>query len=95
VPESFNRQLFGPGAARAVELYKRAYEDPRLIGLLMLFGGTDKIISSFKVQGDIVTGSCAAYNQRGDEILRVPMKEPIIIRKRYDEKRDVHRISVT
>src|SRR3972149_7019607 len=47
VPETFNKQLFGPGAKNAVEQYKKAYEDKNLIGLLMLFGSTDHIVHSF------------------------------------------------
>jgi len=48
VPKEFNRQLFGPGAENAVKLYKKAKEDEKLIGLLMLFGSTDKIVNNFK-----------------------------------------------
>ncbi len=95
VPEAFNRQLFGPGAKTAVELYKRAYEDKKLIGLLMMFGATDRIINSFEVTGDINNGSCIGYDNEHKEIVRVPLKEPMIIRKEYDKERDVHRFSVT
>lgn len=95
VPESFNRQLFGPGASKAVELYKNAIEDKALVGLLMLFGSTGKIVHSFAVEGDIETGHCIGYDNKGQEIIRVPIKEPIIIREKYDKERDVNRISVT
>ncbi|CAG0966485.1 nitrate reductase / nitrite oxidoreductase, beta subunit [Methanosarcinales archaeon] len=95
VPEAFNRQLFGPGAKNAVEQYKKAYEDPDLTGLLMLFGSTDQIISSFKVEGDINNGYCAGYDDKGNELIKVPMKEPIIIREEYDEQRNVRRFNVT
>ncbi len=95
VPESFNRQLFGPGATRAVELYKKAREDPKLVGLLMLFGSTGKIVHRFDVQGDIKTGHCTGYDEKGQSIVKVPITEPIIIRERHDKQRDVHRISVT
>lgn len=95
VPERFNRQMFGPGAAEAVESYKNAMQDKKLVGLLMLFGSTDSIIHSFKVEGDITTGSCYGYDEAGKEAVRVPLKEPIIIRKEHDEQRNVHRISVT
>ena len=95
VPEEFNQQLFGPGAKRAVQLYKKASEDKKLIGLLMLFGSTDKIIHSFKIEGDIENGSVSGFSQEGKEIVRVPLTEPVIIRKEYDEKEDVYRQSVT
>ncbi len=95
IPDEFNKQLFGPGAKRAVELYKKARKDLNLIGLLMLFTSTDAIVHSFKVKGSIEKGYCIGYDKKGQEVVRVPLKEPIIIRKAYDKERDVHRISVT
>ncbi len=95
VPEAFNRQLFGPAAPRAMEQYRNAVQDPKLTGLLMLFGSTGKIVHSFKVEGDADSGSCMGYDAEGTEIVRVPIKEPIVIRQKYDEQRDVHRISVS
>lgn len=94
VPESFNKQLFGPGAKNAVEMYRKAYEDTRLIGILMLMGATEQIPYTFKVEGDINNGYCLGYAENGQEIARVPLKEPIIIRKEHDQERDVHRISI-
>ena len=95
VPEEFNRQLFGPGAKEAVEMYKNAVEDKKLIGILMLMGSTDYRINTFKVDGDLETGSCSGYDDAGKELVKVPMKEPIIIREARDEKLDVTRISVS
>ena len=94
-PKEFNKQLFGPGAQNAVEQYKNAIEDKKLVGLLMLFGSTDSIIHSFRVEGDINSGNCIGLNEKGNEIIKVPIKEPIIIREEYDGQRDVHRFSVT
>jgi nitrate reductase beta subunit len=95
VPPAFNRQLFGPGAERAVELYKNAKDDAQLIGALMLFGSTGKIIDSFKVHGDLETGTAKGFDAKGQEVISVPMKEPIVIRKKYDKEHDVNRISIT
>jgi len=95
VPEAFNRQLFGPGAAEAVRQYRSAVEDMKLTGLLMLFGCTGRIVRSFKVEGDVRSGHCIGYDAGGREIVRVPVKEPIVIRQEYDEQRNVHRISIT
>jgi len=95
VPDEFNKQLFGPGAKNAVETYKNAHKDKKLVGLLMLFGSTDKIIYSFKVEGELDNGFCIGYDDKGKEIVRVPLKEPIFIREEYDEERDVHRFSIT
>lgn len=95
VPEEFNKQMFGPGAKEAVARYRKAPEDLKLIGLLMLFTSTDKIVDSFKVEGDIKKGRCIGYNAKGEEVVQVPLKEPIIIREAFDKKRDVTRISVS
>ena len=95
VPDAFNRQLFGPGATRAVELYKNASTDKDLVALLILFGCTDKVIHSYAVQGDIKSGHAIGYNEKGQEIVKVPIKEPIIIREKHDKERNVNRISIT
>jgi nitrate reductase / nitrite oxidoreductase, beta subunit len=95
VPDEFNKQLFGPGAKKAVELYKNAVQDLDLIGLLMLFGCTDKIVNSFKVEGDLNSGSVSGFDDKKKPIVKVPLKEPIVIRKEHDEKRNVHRISIS
>ncbi len=41
------------------------------------------------------TGICRGFDVKGEEVARVPLKEPIIIREPYDEKRNVHRISIS
>ncbi|MCQ9206885.1 MAG: dehydrogenase [Omnitrophica bacterium] len=95
VPDAFNRQLFGPGSKNAVKIYRKAYEDKKLIAALVLMGCTNKIINTIGVSGDINSGYAAGYNEAGSEIIRVPLKEPIVIRKKYDRDRNVARISVT
>lgn len=94
VPEEFNRMLFGPGAKNAVEMYRKAQDDLNLIGILMLQGSTDSIVHSYKVEGNIKEGHCIGYDEKGSEIVRVPLKEPIVIREGYDQQHDVHRVSV-
>ncbi len=91
VPDEFNRQLFGPGAKRSTELYTKAYDDEKLVGLLMLFVSTDRIIHSYKVKNAL----CYGYDDQGVEVVKVPLKEPIVVRKAYDRQSDVHRISVS
>jgi len=91
VPDEFNRQLFGPGAKRSTELYTKAYDDEKLVGLLMLFVSTDRIIHSYKVKNAL----CYGYDDQGVEVVKVPLKEPIVVRKAYDRQYDVHRISVS
>ncbi len=64
----------------------------------MLFGSTDKIVNNFKVESknnNKLEGSCIGFNESGKEIVRVPLKEPIVIRKEFDDQRDVHRISIS
>lgn len=95
VPDSFTKQLFGPRAKVAKDMYRKAYEDKNLIGLLMLLGSTDRIINSFKGAGDIQTSYCFGYDEKGEEVAKVPLKELVIIRKAYDEQRDVYRISIS
>ena len=95
VPESFNRMLFGPGAKEAVRMYRNAAADERLIAALILMGCTNKIIHTFSVRGTFSNGTAKGYDEAGKEIVSVPLTEPVVIRKNYDEERNVHRISVT
>ncbi len=95
VPLEFTRQLFGPGVAQAVEAYRHATEDLWLAGLLMLFGATRHIVHSFRVEGTLQAGTCTGFDPRGRQIVRVPLKEPIVIRDEFDAQRNVCRFSVT
>lgn len=95
VPAQFTRQLFGPGVEEAVEAYRHATEDLRLAGLLMLFGATRHIVHSFRVEGTLHSGTCAGLDPHGREIVRVPLKEPIVLRDEFDAQRNVCRFSVT
>ena len=95
VPDSFNRQMFGPGFSDAIQSYRQAFQDKELIAVLVLMGCTDRIIHSFEVEGNVTDGYAIGYDEKGDEIVRVPLKEPVVIRKLKDEERDVHRISIT
>jgi nitrate reductase beta subunit len=91
VPINFLRQLFGPGARDALETYKRAIDDEELLGLLHLFGSSPKTIESFRVQG----GEAIGYDRGGNEVTRVPIREPTSVRSRYDENLDVYRLDIT
>jgi len=88
-PKSFLFQMFGPGVMKAIETYQAAAEDPVLVALLALFGSTPKTIHRFKVIGDKVAG----YDEKGDEIVRVPVKEPVWVRA--PKRGDVPRLNVT
>lgn len=76
VEPKFLVQMFGPGAIDAVRHYRRAYEDKRLLGALLLFTSTERIIHSFRVEGDHAIG----FDEAGKEILRNPFTEYTYIR---------------
>jgi len=86
-PASFLRQMFGPGAEEAVETYLHAREDDDLAGLLGLFGCSDKVMPRWKRTGSSVLG----LDEKGNEIVRVPMAEPVHIRAAWDAKQGVVR----
>jgi nitrate reductase / nitrite oxidoreductase, beta subunit len=87
VPNGFLDQLFGPGVAAAKELYRNLAYDRKLLGALLLFGATNRIITRFDVEGDEAVG----WDMNGDEAARVPFTEPIYKREHYDERHAVYR----
>jgi nitrate reductase beta subunit len=86
-PPSFLRQMFGPRAEAALKTYRAAAEDPELAGLLGLFGSTERVVPRWRTENDWTIGS----EEDGKEIVRVPLREPVYIRKAYDEKYQVAR----
>ena len=88
-PVSFNRQLFGPGAGDAMKTYRNAMNDADLAALLCLFGSTEMVVSRFRRQGDVISGS----DDKGAELVRVPMREPIHVRPAVDPKNQLVRIN--
>lgn len=74
-------QMFGPRVDEAVEMYKKIKDDPVAQGLFVLMGSTDKIIHSFKVRD----GRAYAYDEKGAEIVSVPVSEPVIVREKWDD----------
>ncbi len=91
VPREFLYQMFGPMVDEAIETYRSASEDKELLGALLLFTSTQKIIHSFRVKGDYVYG----YDDKGNEVVKVPFTEPLYIRPYFDGKRNVYRHTVT
>jgi len=91
VPEGFLSQLFGPGVDRARGLYRGLKEDPKLLGALLLFGATNRIITRYAVQGNEAIG----WSEDGEEIARVPFTEPVYIRDHYDAQHDAYRHNTT
>jgi nitrate reductase beta subunit len=87
VPRRFLRQMFGPGVDAAIATYRGAADDPDLAGLLCLFGATERVVPRWKRSGDTVLG----LEEDGTEIVRVPLEEPVFIRKAFDVARGVTR----
>jgi nitrate reductase beta subunit len=81
VPITFQEQMFGPGVGKAVETYKNIRDDQTLKGLLVLFGSFEKILHSFKVDREHAYG----FDEKGKEIISVPVTEPIYVRDVYDK----------
>jgi len=91
VPPAFLTQMFGWGVKAAMDAYRRAADDKRLLGALLLFGSTPSIIHHFKVEGD----NAIAFDENRKELVRVPLKEPIHVRSAYDEKNGSYRTNIT
>jgi nitrate reductase beta subunit len=66
-------------------------QDEKLLGAMTLFGATNKIIDRYEVQGDEVV----AWDGDGKELVRVPITEPTVVRRHYDEKHEVYRHNTT
>ena len=73
-------QMFGPNVEESIARYQKLREDPVAQGLLVLMGSTDRIIHSFKV----AQGVAYAFDEKGDEIVNVPVTEPLHERAAFD-----------
>jgi len=80
VPEPFLRQMFGPGVGAAIRTYREAAGDDDLAGLLGLFGSTERVVARWQRQGDNVLG----FDDDRQEVVRVPLREPVVIRVGLD-----------
>jgi len=87
VAPPYLEQLFGPGVEAAIKTYRNAPNDPDLAGLLCLFGSSESITTRFRRQGDTVIG----MDDRGKELVRVPMHEPVMTRPAWDYKFNIIR----
>jgi nitrate reductase beta subunit len=79
---TYLEQMFGPNVQDSIDRYKKLREDPVAQGLLVLMGSTDRIIHSFKVKN----GTASGYDEKGDEIISVPVTEPLTERMAFDPK---------
>lgn len=90
VPREFLYQMFGPGVDNAIETYRNAKNDKELLAVFMLFGSTDRIIHSFKVE----RGYALGFDNRGELLARVPFNEPVYIRPYFDKKNGTYRHNI-
>lgn len=91
VPDGFAEQMFGPGVQEAKALYRSLKDEPKLLGAMMLFGASTRIITRYEVQGETAIG----WDVDGKEVARVPFIEPTYVREHFDEKHDVYRHNTT
>lgn len=87
VPDPFLEQMFGPGVEEAKAMYRNLKNDRQLLGALMLFGASPRIITRYEVQGDEAVG----WDVDGQEVVRVPFTEPTYYRKHFDEQYEAYR----
>lgn len=87
VPDGFLEQLFGPNVEKAKDLYRNLGEDRKLLGALLLFGASNRIITRFEIQGDEAVG----WDVDDREVARVPFVEPLRHRPHHDKTHDVFR----
>lgn len=91
VPLFFLRQLFGPGAERAVQAYRAVRDDEMLQALLALIGSTERTLGYFDVDGEEVVG----LDEERNEVVRVPLREPSIVRAYDDPAYQIRRHNTT
>jgi nitrate reductase / nitrite oxidoreductase, beta subunit len=91
VPDEPLVQIFGPTAPRAVKAYRAAQDDPEVLGLIQLFGSTDRTIDRFRISGDDAVG----YDADGKEVARTPLYEPQVVRDPFDPALGLPRLNIT
>lgn len=89
VPEKFLKQMFGPNVKEAIEIYRNVRKDKKLLAAFLLFGNTPQIITKFKAEESEAVG----YNEKGEEVIRVPYTESFFERPFFDKDREVYRIN--
>ncbi len=89
VPAPYLTQMFGPGVEAAIDAYRAAADDAELAGLLGLMGSTERLIPWFRHENDWTIG----YDEGGEEIIRVPLREPILVREAFDAAHQVARVN--
>ena len=91
--KAFLSMMFGPRSIKAIDTYRNAMEgnDKKLLAALLLAVSSDHIIHRFDVQGDTIL----AWDDKGEELVRMPIKMPVIERPAFDQSLNVYRYNVT
>ena len=76
------QQMFGPRVDEAIERYRKLEGDPVANALLCLIGSSDRILHRFAVD----KGKAIGFAENGEEIVRVPVNEPVLVREAFDAK---------
>lgn len=87
VPLDFLRQMFGPGVEDAIKAYRAAAEDRESLAAMLLFGNSPKTITRYEYNDTETIG----FSETGEEVVRVPLTEPFMVRAAYDEKFKAYR----
>jgi nitrate reductase beta subunit len=87
VPDAYLEQLFGPGVEESKRLYRNLIEDREMLGAMMIFGSTNRLITRFKVTENEAIG----WDVDDKEVTRVPFNEPHFIREHHDDHHDAYR----
>ena len=87
VPEPYLGQIFGPGVEQANALHRSLADDPKLLGALLLFGASERMIVRYEVKNDVAIG----YDVDDNEAVRVPFTEPVFERPHHDSRHNVYR----
>jgi len=92
VPLRYLEQMFGPGAAQAVERYRSP--DRELLAVLQLFRRSNQIIARYQIEPgpkvyevhqegnkfEMYNDTVIAFNRLGKEIFRTQVEEPVHVR---------------
>lgn len=87
VPDPFLEQMFGPGVEEAKAMYRNLKDDRQLLGALLLFGSSNRILTRYEVQGDEAVG----WDVDGNEVIRVPFTEYVYTREHFDKRFGAYR----
>jgi nitrate reductase beta subunit len=90
VPVPYLKQMFGPNVEQAIKTYMTAADDETFLGALTVFGSSEFWVEKFHVSKGTVTG----YDAKGKELVKVPLKEPVVIRPYFDEKLQIYRHNI-